>query len=310
MIYTRLIIEITNPLPNDFSETEHGQVHGDEYDGHEQADQQDQHGFEQVPQRAEAVLELPGQYVAFSGEYFGQPAGLLSHPQQRDEPPVVELLEALQRLRQASSPLQLAGDPGKGDAVRIKHDDPLEHPDALQQRDSGGSKQAEQAAETGLHALFQRVARQRNLQQPSAGEPLYARAVAIGLPPQQASRTRERRDGQIGRESSRQRDDPSGHRRQFASHARVDLLEHRHDHQHHENHDDDCSKEDNQRIAHRAADHTPLRNALAVVIGQKSQRLVEPPGLLADAQHSAVERSEASARSKARANASPRTTER
>ena len=78
MIYTRLIIEITNPLPNDFSETEHGQVHGDEYDGHEQADQQDQHGFEQVPQRAEAVLELSGQYVAFSGEYFGQPAGLLS----------------------------------------------------------------------------------------------------------------------------------------------------------------------------------------------------------------------------------------
>ena len=38
-----------------------------------------------------------------------------------------------------------------------------------------------------------------------------------------------------------------------------------------------------------------MRNALAVVIGQKSQRLVEPPGLLADAQHSAVERSEVSA---------------
>lgn len=70
MIYTRLIIEITNPLPNDFSETEHGQVHGDEYDGHEQADQQDQHGFEQVPQRAEAVLELSGQYVCLLGRVF------------------------------------------------------------------------------------------------------------------------------------------------------------------------------------------------------------------------------------------------
>ena len=58
-------------LSHDTSETEHGQVHGDEYDGHEQADQQDQHGFEQVPQRAEAVLELCGQYVAFSGEHFG-----------------------------------------------------------------------------------------------------------------------------------------------------------------------------------------------------------------------------------------------
>ena len=135
---------------------------------------------EMFKQRIEAIIEFARNDTVCRSrqliEYFGQPAGLLSHPQQRDEPPVVELLEALQRLRQASSPFQFAGDPCKGDAVRIKHDDPLEHPDALQQRDSGGSKQAEQAAETGLHALFQRVARQRNLQQPSAGEPLYARA--------------------------------------------------------------------------------------------------------------------------------------
>ena len=130
------------------------------------------------------MLELCGQYVAFSGEHFGQPAGLLSYPQQRDEPPVVEVREALHRLRQTGSPLQFAGDPGKRDAVRIKHDDPLEHPDALQQRDSGGGEQAEQAAETGLHALFQRVAHYRNLQQPSANEPLHGRSVAIGLPPQ------------------------------------------------------------------------------------------------------------------------------
>ena len=38
-----------------------------------------------------------------------------------------------------------------------------------------------------------------------------------------------------------------------------------------------------------------MRDALAVVIGQKSQRLVEPAGLLADAQHPAIERSEVSA---------------
>lgn len=80
MIYIRLIIEIINPLSHDTAETEHGQVHGDENDGHEQADQQDQHGFEQVPQRAEAVLELSGQYVAFSGEHFGQPGRSARQP--------------------------------------------------------------------------------------------------------------------------------------------------------------------------------------------------------------------------------------
>ena len=66
-----LSISSCRVLSHDTAETEHGQVHGDKYDGHEQADQQDQHGFEQVPQQAEAVLELSGQYVAFSGEHFG-----------------------------------------------------------------------------------------------------------------------------------------------------------------------------------------------------------------------------------------------
>ena len=114
MIYTRLIIEITNPLPNDFSETEHGQVHGDEYDGHEQADQQDQHGFEQVPRASGGGARALRSVRRLLGRAFQGSRPVCSPTlQQRDEPPVVELREALQRLRQASAPLQLAGDLGQ-----------------------------------------------------------------------------------------------------------------------------------------------------------------------------------------------------
>ena len=118
------------------AEAEHGQIHRNEDDGDEQADEQDQNRLEHASERAEAVLELRGEGIPLAAEHVREAAGLLADAQQHDEPAVVNPAETLHRVGQAGTLLQFAGDLGERPPVRIKRDDFPEHVDALQQRDA------------------------------------------------------------------------------------------------------------------------------------------------------------------------------
>ena len=65
-------------LPHNSAEPEHGQVHRNEDDGDEQADEQDQDWLEHTSERAEAVFELSCEHIPFTAQHLRETSGLLA----------------------------------------------------------------------------------------------------------------------------------------------------------------------------------------------------------------------------------------